>query len=179
MDTAQAMARRRQAFWWVRTFLNPLAKTILCSPLHGGMSRRLLLITFTGRKSGKPYTTPISYVQHGGTLLLGVGGRWWKNLRGGVPVQVLLRGKTHAGRAETWTDEASMTSAYRSILAENPTQARFMGITTTADGQPEPQAIQQALQRGAAVVEITLLPGSSVIEVKSRGASFGEKGASV
>jgi deazaflavin-dependent oxidoreductase (nitroreductase family) len=157
MDTAQSMARRRQGFWWVRTLFNPLAKSILRSPLHGGMSRRLLLITFPGRKSGKRYTTPISYVQHGDTLLLGVGGRWWKNLRGGVPVQVLLRGKTYAGRAEAWTDEASMTRAYRTILAENPTQARFMGITATSDVQPDPHAVQQALQRGAAVVEITLL----------------------
>ena len=92
MENVPAMVRRRQAFWWVRTLFNPLAKTTLRSPLHGGMSRRLLLITFPGRKSGKQYTTPISYVQHGDTLLLGVGGRWWKNLRGGVPVQVRLRG---------------------------------------------------------------------------------------
>lgn len=130
---------------------------MLRSPLHGVMSRRLLLITFPGRKSGKLYTTPISSVQHGDTLLLGVGGRWWKNLRGGVPVQVRLRGKCYAGCAEAWTDEAAMTSAYRTILDENPTQARFMGITATANGQPDSHAVQQALQRGAAVVKITLL----------------------
>jgi hypothetical protein len=97
----------------------------------------------------------------------------------GRPVQVRLRGKTQAGRADAWTDEASMTSAYRTILAENPTQARFMGITATTDGQPDPHDIQQALQRGAAVVEIALLPGSSVIDGKSRGVSPVEKGASV
>lgn len=179
METAPAQVRRRQAFWWVRTLFNPLAKTMLRSPLHGEMSRRLLLITFSGRKSGKQYTTPISYVQHGDTLLLGVGGPWWKNLRGGVPVWVRLRGNTYVGCAEAWTDEAAMTRAYRTILAENPTQARFMGITGTADNRPDPHAIQQAIQRGAAVVEITLLPDSSVSAAKSRGVSSVEKGASV
>jgi F420H(2)-dependent quinone reductase len=159
MDTARPTSNRRQAFWMVRTILNPLAKVILRSPLHGIMSRRLMLITFTGRRSGKQYTTPISYVQQGNTLLLGVGGPWWKNLRGGVPVQVRLCGKTYTGRAEAWTDEASMSKAYRTILAQNPTQARFMGISATADGQPESHTIQQARQRGAAVVEISLNSG--------------------
>jgi deazaflavin-dependent oxidoreductase (nitroreductase family) len=152
------MAGRRQTFLWVRAILNPVAKVILRSPMHRVMSRRLLLITFPGRRSGKHYTTPISYVQQGHTLLLGVGGPWWKNLRGGVPVQVRLRGKTYAGRAEAWTDEASMTRVYRIILAHNPTQARFMGITNTSDGQPDSRDIQRALQREAAVVEVSLNP---------------------
>src|SRR5215472_2484030 len=56
----------------------------------GVMSRRLLLITFSGRKSGKQYTTPIRYVQRGNIVLLGEGRRWWKNLCGDVPVQVRL-----------------------------------------------------------------------------------------
>ncbi len=74
-------------------------------------------------------------------------------------MQVRLRGKTYAGRAEAWADEASMSRVYRTILAQNPTQARFMGITATADGQLESHDIQQALQRGAAVVEISLDSG--------------------
>ena len=158
MDTARTMAARRQAFWWVRTILNPIVKIILRSPLHRVMSRRLMLITFPGRRSGKHYTTPISYVQQGHTLLLGVGGPWWKNLRGGVPVQVRLHGKTYAGHAEAWADEAAMTRVYRTILAQNPTQARFMGVAATSDGQPASHDIQQALQRGAAVVELHLTP---------------------
>jgi deazaflavin-dependent oxidoreductase (nitroreductase family) len=160
METSHPLAGRRRAFWWIRTLLNPLAKVILRSPFHGVMSRRLLLITFSGRKSGKVYTTPISYVQQDRTLLLGVGGPWWKNLRGGVPVQVRLRGKTLTGRAEAWTDEASMTRVYQTILAVNPTQARFMGITATANGEPESHDVQRVLQRGSAVVEISLNPES-------------------
>jgi hypothetical protein len=136
MDTAESRVERRQAFWWVRTILNPFAKTILRSPLHGVMSRRLMLITFTGRRTGKQYTTPISYVQQGKTLLLGVGGPWWRNLGGGAQVQVRLQGKTYTGHAEAWSDEASMIKAYHTILAKNPTQARFRGSQPPPTGNP-------------------------------------------
>ncbi len=115
-----------------------------------------MLITFTGRLSGKRYTTPVGYVQKGNILLLGVGGAWWKNLRGGAPVQVRLRGKAYLTRAQVFTDEPSVTRIYDTILAENPTQARFMGITSAPNGQPDHHDVVQALQRGAAVVEIDL-----------------------
>jgi hypothetical protein len=91
MEMAQDVARRRRACFWVRTLLNPVAKLILSSPLHGVMSRRLMLITFTGRRSGKRFTTPISYVQDGDALLFGVGGPWWKNLRDGARAQPRTR----------------------------------------------------------------------------------------
>jgi hypothetical protein len=54
-----------------------------------------------------------------------------------------------------------MIRADRTILAQNASETGFMGITAIADGQPEPRAIQQALQRGAAVIPIQLMPTSS------------------
>jgi F420H(2)-dependent quinone reductase len=161
MNTVQVTSPRRVSrFWWVRRVFNPLATRILRSPLHGLMSRRLMLISFRGKKSGRYFTTPISYVQNGESLLLGVGGPWWRNFAGGVPVQVRLRGRTRDGRAEATTDEARVTEAYRTILRRNRTRARFMGIAATSDGQPDKHSIEDALQRGAAVVEISLAPSS-------------------
>jgi hypothetical protein len=48
-------------------FNKPIA-FILRSPLHRMLSRSLLLTTFTGRKSGKAYTTPISFSEHDGEI---------------------------------------------------------------------------------------------------------------
>src|SRR5450755_2404646 len=48
-----------------RVLINSLVTTILRSPWHGLRSHRLLLLTFTGRKSGKEFTTPMRYVQEG------------------------------------------------------------------------------------------------------------------
>jgi hypothetical protein len=41
--------------------VNPLARRLLRSPLHGLASGRLALITYTGRHSGRRYTIPVGY----------------------------------------------------------------------------------------------------------------------
>lgn len=154
MTTTPRAEKRRNLFRRIQAIFNPLSKTILRSPLHRVMSKKLLLITFTGRKSGKRFTTPISYVQQGDTLLLAVGGSWWKNLRGGTTVWVRLQGKLRTATTEVVTDEEVMSEIYQIILAQNPTQGRFMGIKADPDGKPNANDLRQAIERGAAVVKV-------------------------
>ena len=94
----------------VRVLINSLVTTILRSPWHGLRSHRLLLITFTGRKSGKEFTPPIRYEQDGETLQLKVVAEysWWKNLRGQAIVRVLLRGKMLTGTAEVLPEKGGV-----------------------------------------------------------------------
>jgi deazaflavin-dependent oxidoreductase (nitroreductase family) len=82
---------------------NPIVKSILRSPLRGLMSSNTTLLTFTGRKSGRQYSTPISYAREGSviTLITRRSRQWWKNLQGGAPVTVLLKGQERPGLAET------------------------------------------------------------------------------
>ena len=85
----------------VLVLANAIATTILRSPWHSMRSDHLLLLTFTGRKSGKEFTTPMRYVQEGQTLrLVVVKSLWWKNLVGDATVRVLLRGEMRSGTAE-------------------------------------------------------------------------------
>ena len=44
--------------------VNAGMRFILRSPLHGMVSKTITLISFTGRKSGKAYSTPVSYSQN-------------------------------------------------------------------------------------------------------------------
>ena len=69
-------------------------------------SDQLLLLTFTGRKSGKKFTTPLRYVQEGETLRMTVVYPWWKNLVEEDKVRVLLRGQMRSGTAEVLPEEA-------------------------------------------------------------------------
>jgi hypothetical protein len=90
----------------VRILINSFVTTILRSPWHGMRSHRLLLLTFTGRKSGKEFTTPMRYVQEGETLRLRVvRSPWWKNLVEEATVHVLLRGELRTGIAEVLPEE--------------------------------------------------------------------------
>ena len=83
-----------------RILMNALVTTILRSRWHRMRSDHLLLLTFTGRKSGKAFTTPLRYTQEGATLRITVVYPWWKNLVGNATVRILLRGQMRIGCAE-------------------------------------------------------------------------------
>src|ERR1700682_2231910 len=77
---------------WIFKMMNPVMKALLRSPLHAWLDGTLVLLTYTGRKTGKQYTLPIGcFVWGQGELLSFSSARWWTNLRGGVPVTLLLR----------------------------------------------------------------------------------------
>src|SRR5512132_986721 len=57
------------------------------------LGKRLMLVYLTGRKSGRRYRQPISYVRDGDTLLTPGGGKWKLNLVESEPTHVRLRGK--------------------------------------------------------------------------------------
>lgn len=106
------------ALWrWFMKVQNPFMKWLLRSPLHGVVSRMYLLITFTGRKSGAIYTTPVQYAQDGDmlTIITREGYTWGKNLRGGADVHIHLRGKTYPAHADTLTDPETINSLLAKI----------------------------------------------------------------
>jgi len=63
-------------------------KTLLRSPLHWGISNTTILIAVMGLKSGCEYTPPVNYVRDSHILYIAStrGRKWWRNLRGGMPV---------------------------------------------------------------------------------------------
>jgi deazaflavin-dependent oxidoreductase (nitroreductase family) len=140
----------------VMRLYNNLPKLILRSPLHGIMSKKVLLLSFTGRKSGKRYTLPLSYVQTGDTLWLGTQTPWWKNLHGGAPVTARVQGKTVTGIADVITDEAGMREAYHTILTLYPGYGRFINVSLEADGYPSVEAVADARRRGLVVIRVKL-----------------------
>lgn len=110
----------------VPPILNKAMKFILRSPLHGMISKYLLLITFTGRKSGKTYTTPVSYSQEDGQVTIFTHANWWKNLRGGAPVSLRLRGRELQGVAESVAeDKQAVATALTTHLRKSPFDAKF------------------------------------------------------
>ncbi len=123
--TTSTTQNKPPALWrWFMKVQNPLMKWLLRSSLHGLVSRMYLLITFTGRKSGATYTTPVQYAQDGDTLYIitSEGYTWWKNLRGGADVRIHLRGQAYPARAEISTDpkriQALVTRLYPGLSAE-------------------------------------------------------------
>jgi len=61
------LRRRIQAR--VMGVLNVPMRLLLRLPFPTPLSQQLMLVSFTGRKTGKAYQQPVSYVQQGDTLL--------------------------------------------------------------------------------------------------------------
>ncbi|HEX9057703.1 MAG TPA: nitroreductase/quinone reductase family protein [Ktedonobacterales bacterium] len=138
--------------------VNPFVRLLLRSPLHRMLSGALLLLTFTGRKSGKRYTIPVEYSRSGDIVTVFTDHTWWKNLRGGAPVAVEIKRQRFEGVAEAIRDDLPVVSAaLRAHLLEHPGAARAYHIPLDANGQPDPDALQQVAQ-STTLVRIQLAP---------------------
>ena len=134
---------------------NPVTRWMLAGPLHVVMSRRLLLVAFTGRKTGRSYMTPVSYVLDGERLLVPGGGAWWKNLRG-APVRVRLRGAWRSVTPEVIREPQAVSETLGRMMAANPALSVFTGIRRGADGLPAAASVERARRRGFVVIQLLL-----------------------
>ena len=132
--------------------LNKSMKMMLRSPLHGVVSNYLTLITFTGRKSGKTYTTPVSYSEENGLVTIFTHAKWWKNLHKASLVTLCLKGKEVQGIAEAVEDDKPMiANALISHLRKSPFDARYYDVTIDENGNPNPDEVEQAVQTVAMI----------------------------
>jgi deazaflavin-dependent oxidoreductase (nitroreductase family) len=131
----------------VPPIVNRSMKFILSSPMHAMVSKTALLITFTGRKSGKTYTTPVSYSQSGDQVTIFTHATWWKNLRDSAPVSLRIRGQEFQGLAEPVAEDKQAVAAGLSAhLRKVPSDARYYGVTFDEHKNPNPEEVQQAVQ---------------------------------
>ena len=84
--------------------LNPLIVGILRSPFHALLSGGLMLLTVTGRRSGRRFTFPVGYQRHGDELTVMVSEArrksWWRNFAEPGGVEMRVRGRDLSGEAE-------------------------------------------------------------------------------
>ena len=89
-------------------WVNKMMTWLLHSPFHGLVSKSIMLLTVTGRKSGNKYTLPVSYVRDGDTILCSTERdkrNWWKNVRGGADVTLIIQRQEVTGRAAAIVDD--------------------------------------------------------------------------
>ena len=119
-------------------WFNPIMRWLLRSPLHFFVSKNMMLMTYSGQKSGQSYSVPMNYLEIDG-ILYTISSRervWWRNLRGGAQVMLRLKGNDIPARAEALEDEAQVASSLTKYLNAAPQFARYLGIN--ADPQAGP-----------------------------------------
>jgi len=130
-------------------WLNKMMMWILRSPLHGIVSKNIMLITVTGRKSGKKYTLPVSYAREGDGAICSTdrARSWWKNLRGGADVVLRLRGKDVTGRATVIDDDLeAIAKGIGTMLKYVPRDAQYYNVRLDDQKRPFPKDIARSAQ---------------------------------
>ena len=119
-------------------WFNPMMVWLLKSPLHGMISRGVMLVSVTGRKSGKMISTPTNYLRDGTTLwvISWRDRKWWRNLRGGAKVRVLLAGRSVEGRGQVIEDEVAVAHSLFDYYRRVPQYAKYVKIGMDTAGLP-------------------------------------------
>ena len=90
--------------------LNAPVAAIAASPRLGAVLRRnVTVITYTGRRSGRTFSIPVSYRRRGDEIEVAANlpdaKTWWRNFTGeGGPVTLTLDGAEHDGHAVAHRD---------------------------------------------------------------------------
>lgn len=136
--------------------VNPFVVALLRSPLHGLLDKQVMLLTFTGRKSGRAYTIPVEYCAEGDVLTIWSGHRWCANLRGGAPVEVLLQGRQRTAWAEVTDEPGALLAEVDRYVARYGAKGAGLRIGVVLDLQPplSRDELAEAL-RGRVVIRLT------------------------
>ena len=95
--------------------VTPILKWVLASRFHGRASKELALLTFTGRKSGKRFSTPVGYHRMDGQYVVFSDSGWWRNLTKGAPATLRVEGREIPVRTEVVRDKDAIVRVYQRI----------------------------------------------------------------
>jgi hypothetical protein len=137
---------------------NPIMVWLIYSPFHRMLSGMMMVLNYSGRKSGKAYRLPVGYKRVDGILLtISYKHRtWWRNLRGGVPVIIRLQGKDLNGQAEVVEDEVGVEEGLSAFIGGDPKAGRMFGVKFSPNSLPDPESLQQAAKERV-IVRTTLV----------------------
>ena len=148
--------------------INPLMRMFLHTPFHWLLSNSVMLITFTGRKTGRHYTTPVRYIKDGETVRCFSSdvNRWWKNLRGGGEVVLRIRGRDgHYAARLIEDDPVEIEQGLRDYFDRYPEDAVYHDARLTPDKQlveaDLPSAVRHAIVVEATPVQVVPVTGTS------------------
>ncbi len=134
---------------------NAGVRLLLRSPMHGLASGKIMVLTITGRRSGRTFAIPLGYVRYRGEILAFTSGRWcawWKNLGDGAPVVARVRGRRLVVSARAETGGEAVVERLGAFLTKFPSTARRYGVRLGADGRPYAKDLEAAVGEGRAVM---------------------------
>lgn len=148
----------RRAFWVLnKFFMVPMIRLGFLPFMGTPLTGWIMMLTTTGRVSGKRRFAPVNYALMDGSVycLAGFGhaSHWYRNLQADPHVEVLLPGGPLAGRAETVTDPGESLRTLRQILKNS-------GFATFAFGGVNPFKVsdERLREHTAGYIVVRIVP---------------------
>jgi hypothetical protein len=129
--------------------MNPAVKFLLRTPLAGGLGRQMMVLNFTGRKSGRQFSVPVSAHKIDNTLYALANAGWTANFADGAVADVLHAGATTSMRGELIRDPATVAElAHRAATSYGAkTAQRMMGLKFRDNVVPSVEEFTEAARR--------------------------------
>lgn len=135
---------------WVNALMRGMLRTPLVQRVMGKM---FALMTVTGAKTGRRYTTPVQYLSHDGEFVV-LSQRmrtWWKNIGTRPDVEMRIEGEIVQGRGRIASGEEAR-SVLADCLREQPRVAKFYGLEPDDSGAFADEDLERLLGRVAIIV---------------------------
>lgn len=156
MNRVTRPALRGSILGTILRLLNPVVKVLLASPLHWPLSRWFAIVAWTGRKSGRRYSTPVSYVREEGVVWVTTGDRWWRNLRDEGSAGMRIAGRWHDAVGTPIADREQSHRDHERLFRAHRWFRWLSGIPGDRTGGPDPAALRRALSAGRVLVRFDL-----------------------
>lgn len=130
-------------------FVNPTLRVALRIPGLGSALKDFMVVNFTGRKSGRQFSVPVSAHRLDGDLYAILEAGWKHNFTDGAPADVVHAGKTTAMQGQLIKDPATVADiAHRIATGYGPKKAQLlMGLKFTAGTVPTVDEFTEAATR--------------------------------
>jgi hypothetical protein len=155
MSEKQAVERRHPPDA-LMTLVNPIVRRLVS---RGRAGDQLLVLHFTGRRTGQRYDVPAGYHDVDGVPTVFTNSRWRHNFAGGRDIEVTFRGERRAAQADLVSDARAVAAVYRGLIDGLGWKAaqRRMGIRITVGRTPTLDELQEAVIRsGLSLVRLHL-----------------------
>jgi hypothetical protein len=129
--------------------VNPVLRVLLGTPLAGSARKQMMVVSFKGRKTGRPYSIPLSAHVIDNQLYALTSAPWKNNFRDGADAEVLHNGKRTPMRGELITDPATVADlSHRCAESYGVKRAqRMMGLSFRDQRIPTVEEFTEAAQR--------------------------------
>jgi F420H(2)-dependent quinone reductase len=133
--------------------VNPVVRRILATPRLAARIDKLMLLEFTGRRTGTRIQVPVVGHRVDGALTIVTGRPWRWNFTAGAPVTVTHRGRVRHGRAYLIPASPDQVGTTLRALLNAGTSPFLLGLRFARGSQPTTADLGRV---GAALIRLDL-----------------------